>query len=149
MLRHILSALDYFGAVTRPQFVDVYQHLREAWHAIAGTWWPIGSAEEGQTIWREEHIQWPAPTVSQRLHGLHINGIDIWPLFAIDLDVHEAIVHEFGNHRILEGFARHHVAPVTRGVADAHQNRHTALFGRCKCLFTPRIPIYRVVFVLL
>jgi hypothetical protein len=36
------------------------------------------------------------PCPGQRLHGGHVDGVDIGPLFAIDLDVDEVPVHDPG-----------------------------------------------------
>ena len=78
----------------------------------------------------------------------HVNLIDIRPLFAIDLDVDEQLVHHAGGGVVLEAFVCHYVAPVAGCIADREQDRLAALFGFGKRFRSPRPPVDRVVFVL-
>ena len=75
-------------------------------------------------------------------------GIDIGPLFAVDFDIDEVIVHEACGVFVLEGLALHHVAPVAGGVADAQQDRFIFLPGPLQRLLAPGMPVHRVVGVL-
>src|SRR5216117_2674098 len=60
----------------------------------------------------------------------------------------EAVVHEASGLVVLEGLVRHHVAPVTGGVADAQEDRFVFLLGPLECLSSPRVPINRILGVL-
>ena len=62
--------------------------------------------------------------------------------------VMEAVVHESGGLRVLEGLALHHVAPVAGGVADAEEDGLVFGFGFLQGFFSPGIPIHGVVGVL-
>jgi len=59
----------------------------------------------------------------ERLHGLHVDLIDVRALLAVDLHVHEMLVHHRGDLGILERLVLHHVTPVARGVADREEQR--------------------------
>ena len=79
----------------------------------------VGAAEERHAVGREEHGERPAAVLALQLQRALIDLIDVGHLFAIDLHADEALVHEARRLRVLEGLVRHHVAPVTGGVADA------------------------------
>ena len=59
------------------------------------------------------------------------------------------LIHQASDVFVLEGFALHDMAPVAGRVANAEQNWF--IFPSCllQGLLAPRIPIYRVVCVLL
>jgi hypothetical protein len=79
---------------------------------------------------------------------LHVDRVDVRALLAVDLDAHEVLVHVLGHVRVLERLAFHHVAPVTRRVADRHEDRPVLLARPRKRRFAPRLPRDRVVLVL-
>jgi len=84
----------------------------------------------------------------QRLGRLHVAGVDVRPLLAVDLDGHEVTV-EIGRGRlVLERLVRHHVAPVTRGIADADEHRHVTPRRLGEGLVAPLPPVDRIVLVL-
>ena len=56
----------------------------------------------------------------------HVDLVDVWPLLAVDLDVHVALVHHRSGIGVLEALVRHHVAPVARRVTDGEQDRPIA-----------------------
>ena len=85
----------------------------------------------------------PAAAPGQRLHGVHVDGVDVGSLLAVDLDAHERRVHRRRHVVVLERLVRHHVAPVTGRVADAEQDRHVALAGGGERLRAPRVPVDR------
>ena len=53
-------------------------------------------------------------------HGerMLVDGIDVRPLLAVNLDVDEQPVHQLRHRRRLEAFMRHHMAPMAGRVAD-------------------------------
>src|SRR5262249_5486798 len=71
------------------------------------------------------------------------------PLLTVDLDVDESTVHRRGDSGILERFVRHHVTPMARGVTDRQQDGLVLLARQPQRFLAPRIPIDRVVRVLL
>ena len=104
----------------------LHHHL-EARHPAALVGREVGAAEERHPVGVEEDGHRPAPVAAHRLHRLHVEGVDVGPLLAVDLDVDEVLVHVGGGGRILEGLALHHVAPVAGGVADGEQDRAVLL----------------------
>ncbi len=77
-----------------------------------------------------------------------IDPIDVGPLLAVHFDVDEQLVQRLRGVRILEGFVRHHVTPVTRRIADAQMNRFLLGSRTLERRRTPRIPFDGVVRVL-
>jgi len=49
---------------------------------------------------------------------VHVNLVDVGPFFAIDFDVYEELVHHLRGGCVFKGLVRHHVTPVTGGIAD-------------------------------
>jgi len=116
ILQHRLVALA-IGARHR------LQPLAERGHAPARLRREIGAAPERLAGGGEEHGQRPAALLAHGLQRRHVDVIDVRPLLAVDLDVDEQAVHLRRRRRVLEGFMRHHVAPVAGGVADREQDR--------------------------
>ena len=108
----------------------------------------IGAGEEGLLLRRQDHGQGPAAAAGQRGADLHIHGVHVGPLLAVDLDGHVVAVQHRGDGLVLEGLARHHMAPVAGGVADGEKDGLVLPPGLLKGFRTPRIPIYRVFRVL-
>ncbi len=86
--------------------------------------------------------------LAEMVQRRHVDLVDVRPFFAIDFDVDEQLVHDAGGAVVLEAFVRHHVAPVTGGVADGKQDRLAALLCIRQRFGSPRPPIDRIVFVL-
>ena len=108
----------------------------------------IGPAVERHALGSEKHGHGPAAAARHRLHGLHVDLVDVGPLLTIHLDVHEELVHERGDLLVLEGLALHDVAPVARRVTDGQQQGLVFGAGALEGLRAPRIPVHRVVTVL-
>ena len=108
----------------------------------------VGAAVERLAVGGEEHRHRPAAAPGHRLHGVHVHGVDVGALLAVDLDVDEPGVHVGGDLGVLEALVGHHMAPVARRVADRQQHRHVALAGLGERLRSPRVPVDRVVAVL-
>ncbi len=107
----LAAGVDLLAALA-PGFGDRVQHLRPGGHPVAGLGREVRSAVERKLLGREEHVQRPAAAARHRLDGLHVEGVHIGALLAVDLHAHEALVHQLGRARILEGLPLHHVAPV-------------------------------------
>ena len=63
-----------------------------------------------------------------RLHRGHVDRVKVRAFLAVDLDVHEEPIHDFGNLLILERFPLHDVAPVACRVTDAEEYRFVGRF---------------------
>ena len=108
----------------------------------------VRAAVERLAVGRHEHGHRPAAAAGHRLHGVHVHGVDVGPLLAVDLDVDEQLVHPGGDLVVLEALVGHHVAPVAGRVADRQQDRDVALLGGGERFGAPGIPVDRVVAVL-
>jgi hypothetical protein len=58
------------------------------------------------------------------------------------------LVHDRGGLRVLERFVGHHMTPVAGGIADAQKDRLILRAGFFERLWTPGIPIDRIIRVL-
>ena len=108
----------------------------------------VGPPEEGFQLGSQEHGHGPAPTPGESLQRRHVDSIHVRTLFPIHLDVDEVPVHEVRDAGILEHLPLHHVAPVTRGVADGEKDGTVFFPGQPEGLLAPRVPVHRVVGVL-
>ena len=91
----------------------------------------------------------PAATaLREQLMRSLVNLVHIWPLFAVDFDIDEQLVHQFGRGLILKRLVGHDVAPVTGRVANREQYRFARLLCQFERLAAPRIPVDRIVGVL-
>ena len=115
---------------------------------MAGLGREVGAAVVGHARWGEEGGQRPAPVAGHRLHGAHVDRVDIGPLLAVHLDVDEGSVHELCRLVVLEGLALHDVAPVACGVADRQEDGAVLLAGQCQGFVAPGVPVDGVVRVL-
>ena len=90
----------------------------------------------------------PPRCVEHLVRGL-VDLVEVGPLLAVDLDVDEEAVHHLRDLGILERLVRHHVAPVAGRVADREQDRLVLGARARERLLAPRVPVDRVVGVLL
>ena len=148
-MRHQPRALlQHLLALRAPGVLDRAQHLHEGRASPARRGRPIGAAVNRRSLGRQEHRQRPAALFAQRMQRGHVMMVDVRPLLAIDLDVDEAGVHHRGGVGILEGFMRHHMAPVTGGVADGEQDRAVARLRLGERFEAPGAPMHGIVRVL-
>ena len=96
----------------------------------------------------EEARHRPAALARHRLGGRHVDGVDVRPLLAVDLDRHEVRVELRGDGGVLERLVRHDVAPVAGRVAHREQHRHVAPGRLLERGVRPLPPVDRVVGVL-
>ena len=127
---------------------DLAQHVGEAGAAVAGRRREIGAAPERARLAVEEHGERPAALLAEGVQRAHVDGVDVGALLAVDLDVHEQLVHDRGDVGVLEALVGHDVAPVAGGVADREQDRLVGGLGFGQCLRSPGPPVHRVVLVL-
>jgi hypothetical protein len=59
----------------------------------------------------------------------HINLVNIRPLFAIDFDIDEQLVHDTRGGVVFKTLVRHHMAPMASRIADREQDRPFAALG--------------------
>ena len=145
---HPAAGVDQVGPARPPGFGDGRQQAREAWQAVPVDRREVGAGIEGFALRRQEDGHRPPALAGHRLHGVHVDRVDVRPLFAIHLDAHEAVVHELRGRRVLEGLALHHVAPVAGRVADREQDRLVLRPSPVQRLGTPLVPVDGVVGVL-
>ena len=88
------------------------------------------------------------PEPGHGLAGLHVDRVEVRPFLAVELDRHEALIHQRRDLGILERLAFHHVTPVAGRVADREQQRPVLLARASQRLLAPGVPVHRVVLVL-
>ena len=72
----------------------------------------VNAAVEGLPVGRQERRHRPAAASGQGLHRVHVHGVQVGPLLAVDLDADEVLVQECRDLIVHETLALHHVAPV-------------------------------------
>ena len=80
----------------------------------------ICAAEKGFCIRGKEYIKWPASASRNRLHGIHVNMIEVGAFFPVDLDVDKMLIHQACHSFVLKTFPFHHMAPMTGRITNAH-----------------------------
>ena len=129
--------LDLVAAL-RPGAGDGGQQLAERGHAVARLVGEVGAAVEGPAVRREEDAHGPAALPGQGLDGVHVDGVEVGALLAIDLDGHEVLVQVGRRGLVLERLALHDVAPVAGRVADGQEDRPVELARRARAPPRPR-----------
>src|SRR5262245_2041384 len=114
----LIPALADFRVVFFPGVCDPAQHLEKARLPVAILRWKIGAANKWLECGGKPNVEWPAPATCRCLDKSHVDAIDIWPLFAVDLDADEARIEKRGDLLVFERLAFHHVTPVASGIAD-------------------------------
>ena len=148
VLGHLARRGDDLVAPLLPGVVDALQDAREAGHPARVGRGKVRPAVEGLEVGGEEDRHRPAAVPGHRLHGRHVDLVEVGPLLAVDLDVDEVLVHQGGDGRVLEALALHDVAPVAGRVADREEDRLVLGLRPGERLGAPGIPVDRVVRVL-
>ena len=128
--------------------MDPLQDVGEGRHPLARGGGEVGAGEEGLSLGGQEDGHRPAAVAREGRDRLHVEGVHIGALLAVDLDVHEQAVHQLGRDGVLEGLVRHDMAPVTGRVAHREQDGLVAALCLLEGLGSPRIPVDGVVRVL-
>ena len=140
-------AVDLIAAA-RPRLGDPVEHHPPARQAVAGFGREVRTGVERDAVGRQERVQRPAAAAGDRLAGLHADRVDVGALLAVDLHAHEPLVHDLSDLLVLERLVRHHVAPVTGGIADRDEQRAVLGAGSGQRHLAPRLPVDGVVLVL-
>ena len=144
LLGHLGGRLADLVATLLPGPVHAQQHAREPGHAAGVGRREIGAAEERLQVGRQEHRHRPAAVPGHRLHGRHVDLVEVGTLLAVDLDVDEVLVHQGRDLGVLEALALHDVAPVAGRIADRQEDRPVLGPGPGQRLRAPGIPVHRV-----
>ena len=120
------------------------QHVAECRPAEPGLRREIRAPAKGPAFRREEHGERPAPLLAESRERILVKAVDIGPLLAVDLDVHEEPIHQCRSLRVLEAFPRHHVAPVAGRIARREQDGHLALARFRQRVLVPGLPMNRI-----
>ncbi len=107
--------------------------------------WKIRAAEEYLAIGGQPDGHRPTATAGQQHHRLKVCRVDVRARFAIDLDGYVVGIESRSDLLVLERLLLHHVAPMTRRIADAHENRLPFRLRAGERLVAPRVPVDRVV----
>ncbi len=146
--RQAPGLIDHALALRPVRVGDGVQHLLETRHPIARLLGVIRAAVKGLAFGRQPDAHGPAALAGHRLHGLHINRIQVGPLLAIHLDVDKEVVHQGGSFGVLKRFVLHNVAPVAGAVANREKDRLVLGARPRQRLLAPGVPVHRIVGVL-
>ena len=131
-----------------PGVGDRAQELGEARDPVPRLGREVGARVERLRVRRHEDRRRPAAGTGHPDCRLHRHGVDVGALLAIDLHVHEELVHERSRRLRLERLVCHHVAPVARAVADGDEERLVLGPSALERLVAPLEPVDRVLGVL-
>ena len=123
--------LDLVAAVV-PDVGEGGEHGGERRGARAVVGREVGAAVEGPAVRGQEDAHRPAARTGDGLDRLHVDGVDVGSLLAVDLDAHEGGVEPVGDGRVLERLVGHDVAPVAGRVADGQEDRPVRSRARSK-----------------
>ena len=84
------AALADLVAALVPGVGDGAEHLAPGGHAVARLGREVGAAVERDLLGRQERVERPAALAGHRLHGLHVDRVDVRALLAVDLHADEA-----------------------------------------------------------
>ena len=124
------------------------EHLAEGGLPVPGLVGVVGAGEERLPVRRQHDRHRPAAVAGHRGRGGHVDGVDVGPFLAVDLDADEVLVQVRRGRLVLERLVRHHVAPVAGGVPDREQHRPVQPAGLGERLRSPLPPVDGVVLVL-
>ena len=106
----------------------------------------IGRAAERLTVRRQPDRHRPAaPALQEQLHRTHVDGVEIRPHLAVDLDHDVVLVQIPRDLLVVERLLLHHVTPVTGGIPDRQQDRSPERARQLERLVAPGVPVQRVV----
>jgi len=108
-------------------------------------WREVSPRMERNVVWSQKDGHRPSATSGNHLNRIHIDFIEIRSHFAVYFDIDEPLIHDLGDRLILKRLLLHHMAPVAGGVANAEEDGLILLLRPVQGLFSPRIPIHRVV----
>ena len=107
MLSELAGLLLQQRALFLPDLDDPREQLLEVFRR------KIGASKERLSIRQEPGRERPPATLVHRLHGIHVDPIDIRPLLTVDLDRDKMLVEISGDFLVLKGLPLHNVTPVT------------------------------------
>ena len=117
--------------------------------AVSVTCREVGAPAEGLAIGREpDRHRPPTPSLEEQLNRAHVDRIEVWTHFAVDLDRKIVLVQIASDLLVVERLLFHHVTPMARGVPNREQHRTPERTSQLECLVTPRKPVEGVVRVL-
>ncbi len=136
--------VEQFAPATRPRLLHAAAELDEARHAAPALLREVGASEERLAFGGHEHRHRPPAAAGHGLYRVHVDGVDVGSLFAVDLDGDEEFVDDGGGGIVLEALVGHHVTPVAGGITDGQEDRLVLGTRLLERLGTPRIPVDRV-----
>ena len=124
-----------------PGLDDGVEYLSERGQPVAGTVREVRAGKKREPVRGGEDAHRPAAAPGGSLHRLHVDRVEVRPLFPVDLHAHEMPVHHIRRRRVREGLVAHDVAPVARGIADRDEKWPVQLLRAGEGLVAPRVPV--------
>ena len=105
----------------------------------------VGAAEKRFAFGSHPYIRRPAAGPAGRLHERHAEPVHVRTFFAVHLHVYKVFIEQLGGLRILEGLPGHDVTPVAGRIPNGDKDWFVLPSRPVERLFSPRIPIHRIV----
>ncbi len=125
--------------VGRPSAHDLLEQPREVADG------QVGEPEQGHSVGGEYDVERPAGAAERGLHEPDELGVERGVELAIHLGGDEVLVEQRRGGGVGEALALHHVAPVTREVADGDEDQPILGPGAGDELRAPLAPVHGVV----
>ena len=136
------------SAARLPELMDLLQDIQEAGLAVPIVRREIGPAAKVLRSGVRNTFKRPASLAAGGLDERHIDAVHVGAFLAVDFDADEVGVQKGGQLLVLERLALHHMTPMASRVADAQENRFVPAARFIEGLFTPGVPIHRIMLVL-
>jgi len=139
--RHAAGRVHEFISSGQPELRDPRNELHHPGSPEPARLRQIGRREERLLVRRHDYRERPSATARQHPCGVHVDGVYVGALLAVDLDADERLIKEGGDLVVLKRLALHDVAPVTRRVADRQEHGFVLCQRPVERLLSPRVPV--------
>src|SRR5688572_9748153 len=107
-------------------------------------WREISTAIKWFSLRGKKNIQWPSAAAGHGLYRIHINMIEVRPLFPVYFNIDEMLIHDRSRGLVFKTFPLHNMAPMASRIANTYQDGFIIFFRFVQCLISPGIPVNRI-----
>src|ERR1700722_11717341 len=96
------TLLDNLLRLFRPDLSETGQQRTETRTSISIIRWIVGAPQKRLAGGRQKHTHRPTARTGSTLHKEHVDPINVWSFFAVDLNADKVPVQDGGNGRVFE-----------------------------------------------
>jgi len=105
----------------------------------------ISTAIKRFLVGHQENVQRPTSLQPHVLNRIHVDIVNVRPLFPVDFDADKMIVHQICGDFIFETFPLHHMTPMASRIPDGNDDRFVFYFCFSQGFRSPGKPIHGIV----